>query len=148
MAQRVNALVRRLDTHAVRQHWNRREEVSTRNKRLDARRKRVAVTLQLLVFKVQRLVTHRRSLPHVSGLLPAAAGMHRAIIERTLEREVFPFGARDRDIQLHLINGVRPKVFQTLLARFLRLHAINLQRGIVRTRRRRLIGPRPGGNTG
>ena len=37
VAQRVNAFVRRLDTHAVRQHRKRREEVSTRNKRLDAR---------------------------------------------------------------------------------------------------------------
>ena len=54
----------------------------------------MAVALELLVFKVQRLVAHRRSLPHISGLLPAAAGVHRAVIDRTLEREVFPFGAR------------------------------------------------------
>src|SRR3954466_2279263 len=140
MAEGVNAFVWRLDAHAVWQHGDRREEVSTGNERLDARRKRVAVTLELLVFKVQRLMAHRGGLPHVSGLLPAAAYVRGAVVDCALEGVIFPFSARDRDTELHLIDGVSAEILQALLARFFRLNAIDVQGGIISHRQwRRLI---------
>src|SRR4051812_11141613 len=104
----------------------------------------MAVALELLVFKVQRLVTHRRSLPHISGLLPATANVPAAIVNRALEGKIFPLGALDADIELHFIHRVRSQVLKTLLARFFSLRAISRQRGITLClRRRRLIWTRP-----
>ena len=52
-----------------------------------ARAPRMAVTLDLLVLEVQRLVAQRRRLPHIGRLRPAAAGVPVAVVDRALERE-------------------------------------------------------------
>src|SRR5204863_8074412 len=99
------------------------------NEGLKAWAERMPVPLKLLVFEVQRLMAHGRGLPHVCSLFPTAAFELLAVIDRTLEGIILALGPTNANVQFHLVDGVSAEVFQTLVARFLRLAFFGFHRG-------------------
>ena len=87
VAERVLALLRRIDAHVVGQQRHGDEEVGRRQQRLDDRSGRMSVTLQLHLFEVQRLVTQGRGLPGVRDQRPMPRFEDDCRADRAIARE-------------------------------------------------------------